>query len=93
SRLITLNRSYRSTYPITNFAKSLLPNGDEIEAFNRPGKSPEIFIRHNEKECIDALIECAKQELKDEGTVAIVTKNLNEAKQLHQHTYNQLNPT
>ncbi|GAA6116625.1 RNA polymerase recycling motor HelD [Apilactobacillus kunkeei] len=93
SRLITLNRSYRSTYPITNFAKSLLPNGDEIEAFNRPGKSPEILIRHNEKECIDALIESAKQELKDEGTVAIVTKNLNEAKQLHQHTYNQLNPT
>ncbi|CAI2567942.1 DNA helicase IV [Apilactobacillus kunkeei] len=93
SRLITLNRSYRSTYPITNFAKSLLPNGDEIEAFNRPGKSPEIFIRHNEQECIDALIECAKQESKDEGTVAIVTKNLNEAKQLHQHTYNQLNPT
>ncbi|MDN2612915.1 RNA polymerase recycling motor HelD [Apilactobacillus sp. EABW-1NA] len=93
SRLITLNRSYRSTYPITNFAKSLLPNGDEIEAFNRPGKSPEIFIRHNEQECIDVLIECAKQELKDEGTVAIVTKNLNEAKQLHQHTYNQLNPT
>ncbi|MBV0915445.1 AAA family ATPase [Apilactobacillus sp. HBW1] len=93
SRLITLNRSYRSTYPITNFAKSLLPNGDEIEAFNRPGKSPEIFIRHNEQECIDALIDCAKKELKDEGTVAIVTKNLTEAKQLHQHTYNQLNPT
>ncbi|CAI2631378.1 DNA helicase IV [Apilactobacillus kunkeei] len=93
SRLITLNRSYRSTYPITNFAKSLLPNGDEIEAFNRPGKSPEIFIRHNENECIDALIECAKKELEDEGTVAIVTKNLTEAKQLHQHTYNQLNPT
>lgn len=93
SRLITLNRSYRSTYPITNFAKSLLPNGDEIEAFNRPGKSPEIFIRHNEQECIDALIACAKKELKDEGTLAIVTKNLTEAKQLHQHTYNQLNPT
>ncbi|WP_203621736.1 RNA polymerase recycling motor HelD [Apilactobacillus nanyangensis] len=93
SRLITLNRSYRSTYPITNFAKSLLPNGDEIEAFNRPGKSPEIFIRHNENECIDVLIECAKKELEDEGTVAIVTKNLTEAKQLHQHTYNQLNPT
>ncbi|KPN80287.1 putative helicase IV [Apilactobacillus kunkeei] len=93
SRLITLNRSYRSTYPITNFAKSLLPNGDEIEAFNRPGKSPEIFIRHNENECIEALVECAKQELKDEGPVAIVTKNLTEAKQLHQHTYNQLNPT
>lgn len=93
SRLITLNRSYRSTYPITNFAKSLLPNGDEIEAFSRPGKSPEIFIRHNENECIEALVKCAKQELKDEGTVAIVTKNLTEAKQLHQHTYNQLNPT
>ncbi|GAA6114488.1 RNA polymerase recycling motor HelD [Apilactobacillus apinorum] len=93
SRLVTLNRSYRSTYPITNFAKSFLPNGDEIEAFNRPGKTPELFVRHNIEQSLSALVACAKQELTEEGTVAIVTKNLKQAKELHQHIYKQLNPT
>ncbi|MCT6840300.1 MAG: ATP-binding domain-containing protein, partial [Apilactobacillus kunkeei] len=42
---------------------------------------------------LNALINCAKQELTEEGTVAIVTKNLKQAKDLHQHIYKQLNPT
>lgn len=92
SRLITLRRSYRSTYPITNFAKSMLPNGDDIEAFNRPGKDPEIIIRYDEDQAMDALIKTAKRELKEEGTVAIITKNLKEAESLHQHTYHELHP-
>lgn len=92
SRLITLRRSYRSTYPITNFAKSMLPNGDNIEAFNRPGKDPEIIIRYDEDQAMDALIKTAKRELKEEGTVAIITKNLKEAESLHQHTYHELHP-
>jgi len=37
-------RSYRSTLPITNFATSILPNGDDIEAFNRPGSIPELIL-------------------------------------------------
>ncbi|TPR17549.1 ATP-dependent DNA helicase [Apilactobacillus timberlakei] len=93
SRLITLNRSYRSTYQITNFAKALLPNGDKIEPFNRQGPSPEIIIRHNEKDGISSLIRKANKELKTEGTVAVITKNLVEAKAVYQHITTKINST
>ncbi|UQS84976.1 AAA family ATPase [Apilactobacillus apisilvae] len=93
SRLITLNRSYRSTYQITNFAKSLLPTGNKIEAFNRQGKAPEIIIRDSEKDAIDNLIKKAKTELASEGTVAVITKNLVEAKSVYQHITTQINST
>lgn len=93
SRLVILNRSYRSTYPITNLAKSFLPNGNDIEAFNRPGKTPDLLIRHSDEESLSALVQCAKQELAEEGTVAIITKNLKQAQELHQHIYNSLHPT
>nr|WP_252898444.1 UvrD-helicase domain-containing protein [Apilactobacillus ozensis] len=49
SRLIKLNRSYRSTYEITNFAKSILPKNNDIEPFNRKGKMPKILIRKKMK--------------------------------------------
>ncbi|TPR12161.1 RNA polymerase recycling motor HelD [Apilactobacillus timberlakei] len=93
SRLITLNRSYRSTYQITNFAKALLPNGDKIEPFNRQGPSPEIIIRHSEKDGISSLIRKANKELKTEGTVAVITKNLVEAKAVYQHITTKINST
>ncbi|WP_105957370.1 RNA polymerase recycling motor HelD [Apilactobacillus quenuiae] len=93
SRLITLNRSYRSTYQITNFAKSLLPNGNKIEAFNRQGPSPEIIIRHSSTDGIDSLIKKAKEELKTEGTVAVITKNLVEAKEVYQHITTKIDST
>lgn len=93
SRLITLNRSYRSTYQITNFAKSLLPNGDKIEPFNRQGPSPEIIIRHNEEDGINSLIKKANKELETEGTVAVITKNLVEAKSVYQHITTKINST
>jgi Superfamily I DNA and RNA helicases len=41
---ITLNQSYRSTAEITNFAKKLLPNGDEVKAFSRQGEDPIIKV-------------------------------------------------
>lgn len=91
SRLITLNRSYRSTYPITIFAKSILPNGNEIEAFNRSGRKPEIIVRYDEKEAIKSLVKTIQRELANEGTIAIITKDLQEAQFIHQHTYRKLN--
>jgi DNA helicase II / ATP-dependent DNA helicase PcrA len=91
SRLITLNRSYRSTYPITTFAKSILPNGNEIKAFNRPGKKPEIIVRYDENEAIKSLIRSVQKEFSNKSTVAIITKNLKEAQDIHQHTYRKLN--
>ena len=84
SRLITLRRSYRSTLPITTFAKALLPDGDQIEAFNRPGDLPKVVIRYDEAVAFKALAHELKLELATNGTVAILTKSTAEAKLVYQ---------
>ncbi|MTV82979.1 RNA polymerase recycling motor HelD [Secundilactobacillus folii] len=83
-RLLKLNRSYRSTLPITTFAKALLPDGDQIEAFNRPGKLPRMVIRYDLDSGLDALIQEVADLRADNGTVAILTKNLQQAHQVYQ---------
>lgn len=37
---ILLNQSYRSTKPITDFTRKLVPNGDQIVSFERGGEMP-----------------------------------------------------
>ncbi|MBW1604816.1 RNA polymerase recycling motor HelD [Lactobacillus sp. Sy-1] len=93
SRLITLRKSYRSTYQITTFAKSLLPDGNEIEAFNRQGPIPEIIVRYDNKVAINSLKASIKQQLLDNGTVAIITKNMDEAKLIYHHLYREFKTT
>ncbi|PWF99341.1 RNA polymerase recycling motor HelD [Levilactobacillus bambusae] len=90
SRLITLNRSYRSTYPITTFAKSLLPDGDRIEAFNRPGDLPKLIIRYDHAGATRALIREVQTELAESSVCAILTKNLTEARQVYQEIHGEL---
>ncbi|AMV63283.1 DNA helicase [Pediococcus damnosus] len=86
ANLITLNRSYRSTFPITNFAKALLPDGDQIQAFSRDGSLPTILIRDTPTESRDTLIDLCKKQLQTYGTVAILTRNIAES----QHAFNQI---
>lgn len=93
SRLITLRRSYRSTYPITTFAKALLPDGDQIEAFNRPGDLPRVVIRYDEAAAFKALANELTTELATNGTVAILTKSTAEAKHVYQELHGQFDLT
>ncbi|UIF29250.1 ATP-dependent DNA helicase [Levilactobacillus brevis] len=93
SRLITLRRSYRSTYPITTFAKALLPDGDQIEAFNRPGDLPRVVIRYDEESAAKALANELTTELATNGTVAILTKSTAEAKHVYQQLHGQFDLT
>lgn len=93
ARLISLMRSYRSTYPITTFAKSILPNGKDIEAFNRTGDLPEIILTSDEPEAIQAVIASVKTALTTSGTVAILTKNMPEAQALQRAISHQLHST
>lgn len=83
-RLLKLNRSYRSTLPITTFAKALLPDGDEIEAFNRPGDLPRVIMRYDFDSGIEALEHQLKKLQADNGMVAILTKNLAQAHDVYQ---------
>lgn len=85
--LITLSRSYRSTLPITNFAKGLLPDGDQIQAFNRPGDLPRILLRYNEQDAIGATKELVQTELDTYGTVAILTKDVTTAQQVYRELH------
>lgn len=79
ARLISLMRSYRSTYPIMTFAKSLLPNGEEIEAFNRPGDLPKVVVNTDTTTAIATLKKEITSYLNEAGTVAVLTKNMAEA--------------
>ncbi|WP_143463384.1 RNA polymerase recycling motor HelD [Levilactobacillus enshiensis] len=89
SRLITLRRSYRSTLPITTFAKALLPDGDKIEAFNRPGDLPKVVIRYDTDAAFKALAHELRLELATNGTVAILTKSTAEAKYVYQELHTE----
>ncbi len=81
-RLITLNKSYRSTQPITNFAKALLPEHDHIQAFNRAGDMPEV-LTVSSAEATAALSRSVTRLLTVDSTVAILTKDAKTAAQLY----------
>ncbi|MEJ6400145.1 RNA polymerase recycling motor HelD [Nicoliella lavandulae] len=93
SRLIKLNRSYRSTYQITTFAKSLLPDGNDIEAFNRQGPLPKMIIRYDLNDAFDSLKKTLEDQLSDNGTVAVLTKNIAEAKEIYHQINRQFETT
>lgn len=84
ANLITLNRSYRSTYPITNFAKKLLPDGDQIQAFNREGALPTVIVRDTRQTGLETLVSLCHKELQTYGTVAILTRNMKESRQIYE---------
>lgn len=79
ANLITLNRSYRSTAQITNFAAALLPDGDKIQAFSREGALPTVIIADNQDQATRDLRRLCQSELEDYGTIAILTKNMEES--------------
>lgn len=85
--LITLNRSYRSTTEITNFAKSLLPDGDQILPFNRHGDLPRIILRYSQSAATEALINEVVVQAKTAETIAILTKNATQAHEVYQQLH------
>lgn len=89
SRLINLMRSYRSTYPITTFAKSILPNGDDIEAFNRDGDIPELIVTPDMPEATDQLLKTISNQRQTYATIAVLTKDMAEAKTVYRLIHSQ----
>ncbi|MBJ8103690.1 MULTISPECIES: RNA polymerase recycling motor HelD [Bacillus cereus group] len=72
---IQLNRSYRSAKPIIEFTKHIIPNGKEIEAFNRNGKKPLCVKVNDERERAESIIDKAR-DLQKQGhkSIAIICK-------------------
>jgi len=73
-RLIELNKSYRSTAPITNFGKALLPDHEHIQAFNRDGDKP-VVITWDKRNYLGSLAQLVQTQLQTNPTVAILTKD------------------
>ncbi|MFC6182584.1 RNA polymerase recycling motor HelD [Lactiplantibacillus daowaiensis] len=84
ANLITLSKSYRSTMQITNFAKALLPDGDQIQAFTREGDLPKVMIRYGEDNAQQGLLTEVNRLLTTTSTVAVLTRNLAESKHVYQ---------
>lgn len=75
AKLVTLNKSYRSTQEITAFGKALLPKDNQIEAFTRHGVKPQIIITDDKQTSQNYLTMHLPELLKQHRTVAILTKN------------------
>jgi Superfamily I DNA and RNA helicases len=90
SNLKLLNKSYRSTKQITDFMKAMLPEGNSIQAFNRPGKRPLICQVPDEEASFKALYQHLEKSAKEYSSVALITKNMNESKQLYEKLHRKL---
>lgn len=80
-----LMRSYRSTKPIVEFTRSLLPGGEAIEPFDRGGSKPTLTEVADESELVQQVV-ARIVELKDEGhqSIAVITKTVAESKRAYQ---------
>ena len=76
SNICNLNRTYRSTFEINEFAKKLLPEVSKYSQIDRHGDEVSIFKR--ETSDIDCIIQDAINLKNSYNTVAIICKNLQE---------------
>jgi DNA helicase II / ATP-dependent DNA helicase PcrA len=88
---IVLTKTYRSTKPIVEFTRGFIENGENIEAFNRPGKKPTLKIISDfwelEKNLIVKVNSLQKNGYK---TIAIICKTAKESKMAYDSLKNEM---
>ncbi|WP_059045657.1 RNA polymerase recycling motor HelD [Paenibacillus rubinfantis] len=77
---IQLRRSYRSTRPIVEFTRSLIPGGEQIEPFERDGETP-VLTQVADPAELHRRIEAKVAEFKVQGaaTIAIICRSAAES--------------
>lgn len=84
SNLVTLNKSYRSTYEITNFANSIIGRTN-VDVVERHGDKPNWIKYNSQSQKIEEIIkfvdECKKDNKK---TIGILCKSIKNADELNQ---------
>lgn len=87
SELITLEQSYRSTREIVEFTREMIPGGENIVPFNRPGEKPEVCV-FSDLETLESTLCETTRKLMKEGfeSIAIICKTAAESL----NTYNRL---
>lgn len=82
--LVTLNKSYRSTYAIMQFALRIAPNPDMV-AMRRHGEEPRVVQCRSAKDAVSAIAaEVQDFAASSHCSLAILAKTQPEAKKLHQ---------
>lgn len=85
TEVIHLARSYRSTKPIIEFTRSLLPNGKEIIPFERDGEKP-VLLQLSNDDALHASIASKVSDLQERGyhSIAIICKSAEESKRAYE---------
>ncbi len=84
SELIRLEKSYRSTWEIMHFAKSLVHLQD-FEAVERHGQKPELIAGKTREEELDRIAALVQEFQREEsGSMGIVTRTNEDARALHE---------
>ncbi|RLQ94557.1 RNA polymerase recycling motor HelD [Falsibacillus albus] len=85
TEVINMTRSYRSTKPIIEFTRSLVPNGDRILPFEREGKKPGLIQLQNQEE-LHHSIESKVAELRATGyhSIAVICKSAEESRRAYE---------
>ncbi|WP_151734718.1 RNA polymerase recycling motor HelD [Paenibacillus tengchongensis] len=91
TEVISLTRSYRSTYEIVEFTRSMIPGGDKIIPFNRRGEEPLVSAVGTEAELVGAVADDIL-ELHAQGYhyVAVICKTAEESGLVHAALKDQL---
>lgn len=87
--VISLTRSYRSTYEIVEFTRAMIPGGERIIPFNRSGEAPQVNIVSSGQNLLSA-VEADIKELHSRGYhyVAVICKTADESARV----YKELEP-
>lgn len=83
SKLMRLEKSYRSTYEIIHFAKNIA-GADDFEAMERHGDEPHLFVFEDERGELEKLAETVREfHAGKYNAMAILTRTNPEAQQLY----------
>ncbi|OMD46869.1 helicase [Paenibacillus borealis] len=91
TEVISLTRSYRSTYEIVEFTRAMIPGGERIVPFNRSGEAPQLTVVESEPQLL-ASVEQDILNLHAEGYhyVAVICKTAEESARVHAGLQNRL---
>ncbi|WP_225046819.1 RNA polymerase recycling motor HelD [Lacticaseibacillus kribbianus] len=84
TRVVQLTQSYRSTRQVTEFTKAILRSGQQIEAFNRQGPLPVVYLRDTEPALVSAMLEQIHIDDLAKQTTAVIAKTLEGATQVYE---------
>jgi DNA helicase-2/ATP-dependent DNA helicase PcrA len=91
TEVISLTRSYRSTYEIVEFTRAMIPGGERIVPFNRRGEEPQIQSVSTGEELL-ATVEQDIMQLHAQGYhyVAVICKTAEESARVHAELQDRL---